>query len=60
MEKSKTKKKRCASKPPLSVTGPLAVPDEILPWERDLLVVVLEAVEGSEKGEHGADHEVTS
>jgi len=47
MEKSKSKKKRRAEKPSLNVTGPLAMPREILFWERDLLAVVLEAVDGA-------------
>jgi hypothetical protein len=47
MEKSKTKKQRRADKPSLNVNGRLAMPREILPWERDLLAVLLEAVEGS-------------
>ena len=60
MEKSKTKKKRCASKPPLNVTGSLMMPSEILPWERDLLAVVLEAVEGAKQGDQESSPEVTS
>ena len=47
MEKSKSKKKRRAEKPSLNVTGQLAMPDNILPWERDLLTLLLEAVDGS-------------
>jgi len=47
MEKSKSKKRRRAEKPPLNVTSQLAMPREILPWERDLLVVLVEAVDGS-------------
>jgi hypothetical protein len=47
MEKSKSKKKRRAEKAPLNVTGQLAMPREILPWERDLLVVLLDSVDGS-------------
>lgn len=47
MEKSKLRKRRRAEKPPLSVTGQLAMPREILPWERDLLAVLLEAIDGS-------------
>ena len=47
MEKSRSNKKRRADKPPLNVTGQLAMPDNILPWERDLLAVLLEAIDGS-------------
>ena len=47
MKKSKTKKQRRVEKPPLNVTGQVAVPENILPWERDLLTVLLEAVDGS-------------
>ena len=47
MEKSKSKKKRRAEKPPLNVTGQLVIPREILPWERDLIAVLVEAVNGS-------------
>jgi hypothetical protein len=47
MEKSKSNKKRRAEKPPLNVTGQLAMPENILPWERDLLTLLLEAVDGS-------------
>ena len=36
--KPKSKKKRRTDKPPLRVTGRLAMPREILPWERDLFV----------------------
>ena len=46
MEKSKTKKQRRAEKPSLKVTGQLAMPENILPWEHDLLAVLLEAVDG--------------
>jgi len=44
MEKSKSKIKRRAEKAPLNVNSRLAMPREILPWERDLLAVLLEAV----------------
>jgi hypothetical protein len=47
MEKSKSKKQRRAEKPPLSVTGQLAIPERLLPWERDLLAILLEAIDGS-------------
>ena len=47
MEKSKTKKQRRADNPSLNVNGRLAMPREILPWERDLLAVLLEAIDGS-------------
>ena len=47
MEKSKSKTKRRAEKAPLNVNSRLAMPREILPWERDLLAVLLEAVDGS-------------
>ena len=60
MEKSENKKKRCAEKPPLSVTGPLAMPTEILPFERDLLAVLLDAVDGAAQREEKADPEVAS
>jgi hypothetical protein len=60
MEKSESKKKRRAEKPPLTVTGQLAMPREILPWERDLLAVLLEAVDGSAEQDEQADIEVPS
>jgi hypothetical protein len=60
MEKSKSKKKRRAEKPALNVTGQLAMPREILPWERDLLVVLVEAVDGSAEQEEHAYIEVSS
>lgn len=47
MEKSKSKKKVRAHKAPMKVTGRLAMPKELLPWERDLLAVLLKAVDGS-------------
>ena len=47
MEKSKSKKKQRAAEVPLNVTGLLAMPIEVLPWERDLLTLLLEAVNGS-------------
>ena len=59
MEKSKTKKQQRAEKPPLNVTGQLAMPREILPWERDLLTLLLEAVDGSFEREK-TDIEVAS
>ncbi|MBN1607853.1 MAG: hypothetical protein JW940_14545 [Polyangiaceae bacterium] len=46
MEKCKSKERRSTDKPQLNVTGQLAMPKEILPWERDLLAVLLEAVDG--------------
>ena len=55
MEESKSKKKRRTEKAPLNVIGQLAIPREILPWERDLLAVLLEAVNGSKQQEHKAD-----
>ena len=60
MEKSKSKGRRCPKKPPLHVIGPLIMPSEILPWEQDLLAVVLEAVEGSEPGMQESTTEVSS
>ncbi len=60
MEKPKSKKKRRAKKPPLNVTGPLAMPREILAWERDLLAVVLEAFGVSVKQDEQESSEVPS
>jgi len=60
MEKSKSKKKRRAEKPPLNVTGQLTMPEKIMPWERDLLAVLLEAVYNSAEQDDKADPEVTS
>jgi hypothetical protein len=60
MEKSKSKERRRAEKPQLKVTGQLVMPSEILPWERDLLAVMLEAVDGAAQREEEADHEVSS
>ena len=60
MEKSKTKKQRRAEKPSLKVTGQLAMPENILPWEHDLLAVLLEAVDGSAEQEEQAYIEVPS
>jgi hypothetical protein len=60
MEKSESRGRRRPKKPSLHVIGPLAMPSEILPWERDLLAVVLEAVEGAEQGEQECTPEVTS
>jgi len=42
MEKSKSKQKQRAEKAPLNVTGQPAMPKEILPWERDLLAILIE------------------
>ena len=47
MEKSRTKKQQRAEKPSLKVTGQLAMFENILPWEHNLLAVLLEAVESS-------------
>ena len=48
MEKSKSKERRRAGREPqLKVTSQLAMPKEILPWERDLLAVLLDALDGS-------------
>ncbi len=60
MEKSLSKKKRRAKKPHLNVTGPLAMPCEILAWERDLLAVMLEAFEASLKQDQQDGSEVPS
>lgn len=60
MEKCKSKERRRAENPKLNVTGLLAMPSEILPWERDLLAVLLEAVDGSAKRYDKADPEVVS
>jgi len=47
MEKNRSKERQKAMKPPLKVTGQLAMPKTIPPWERDLLDVLIEAVDGS-------------
>ena len=47
MHKSKSEPKRRDQRRPLNVTGQLAMPREILRWERDLLAVLLEAVDSS-------------
>ncbi len=60
MEKSKPKKKGCAEKAPLNITGQLAMPEKLPPWERNLLAVVLEAVDGSTQQEEKADAGVSS
>jgi len=60
MEKSESKKKQRADKAPLNVTGLLTIPREILPWERDLLAVLREAVDGSAQQEVEANPEVAS
>jgi len=60
MEKAKLKERWRSKKPPLRVTGPLAMPTKVLPWEYDLLAVVLEAVEDSEQGEQEPTPKVTS
>jgi hypothetical protein len=60
MEKTKLKRRRRAEKPALSVTGPLLMPSETLPWECDLLVVVLEAFKGLEQEEQETKPEATS
>ena len=60
MEKLKSKKKRRAEKTPLNVVGQLAMPEGIPPWERDLLAVLLEAVDGSRPREEKADAGVPS
>ena len=60
MEKSESKKKRRVERPALNVTGQLAMPREILPWERDLLAVLLEAVDVSAEQDEQADIEVPS
>lgn len=60
MENSENKKKRRVEKPPLSVTGRLAMPKEILPFERDLLAALLDAVDGAAYREEKADPEVAS
>jgi hypothetical protein len=60
MEKSKSTKKWRAEKPPLNVTGQLAMPENIQPWERDLLGVLLEVVNGSTQQKEEADAGVSS
>lgn len=47
MEKKRSKERQKAMKPPLKVTGQLAMPKAIPSWERDLLAVLIEAVDGS-------------
>ncbi|MCP4599140.1 MAG: hypothetical protein GY847_01150 [Proteobacteria bacterium] len=42
MTKQKRKKAKRGNQVPLTVHGELAVPKEILPWELDLLPLVLE------------------
>lgn len=59
MEKSKSEERRRAEKAPLNVIGQLAMPEGLLPWERDLLAVLLEAVNGSTQ-EEKADAGVSS
>lgn len=39
-----------AAKPPLEVTGSLTMPSGVLPWERDLLAVILAADRVAEPG----------
>ena len=60
MEKCKSKERRRAEKPPLSVTGPLAMPKEILPFERDMLAVLLDAVDNAALRAERANPEVAS
>jgi len=60
MEKSESKKKRRAEKAPMNVTGQLAMSERLLPWERDLLAVLLEALNGSTQQEEKADAGVSS
>jgi len=60
MEKSKSKKKRRAEKAPMNVAGQLAMPERLLPWERDLIAVLLEALNGSTQQEEKADAGVSS
>ena len=47
MHKSKSEPKRRDQRRPLNVASQMAMPEKILPWERDLLAVLLEAVDGS-------------
>ena len=60
MEKSKSKKKIRAEKAPLNVAGQLAMPERLLPWERDLVAVLLEAIDGAQQREEKTDIEVPS
>jgi len=60
MEESKSKKKRRTEKASLDVIGQFAMPTRILPWERDLLAVLLIAVNGSTPQEEKADAGVPS
>ena len=60
MEKSKSKKKMRAEKAPLNVAGQLAMPRSILPWERDLVAVLLEAVDCTQQRKEKTDIEVPS
>ena len=59
MEEAKSKKKRRAKRPPLNVVGQLVMPRGIHPWERDLLAVLVEAVDGSMLPEREDDNEET-
>ena len=60
MEKSESTKQRRADKARLKVTGRLAMPREILTWERDLLAVLIEAVNDSAQQEEKGDAEGAS
>jgi hypothetical protein len=59
MEKSKSTKQRRGAKA-LQVTGHLALPEGLLPWERDLLAALLEAINGSTQQYEKADTGVSS
>ena len=50
MDKPLRKRGVRAAKPPLEVTGSLTMPSGILPWERDLLAVILAADRVAEPG----------
>jgi len=60
MEKFKSEEKGHTENRPLTVTGQLEMPSEILPWERNLLAVLLEAIDGAEQREEKVDSEVSS
>ena len=50
MDKPLRKRQVRAAKPSLAVTGSLTMPSGILPWERDLLAVILAAARVAEPG----------
>jgi hypothetical protein len=47
MDKATSKRKQRTKQKPLAINGRLTLPAEVLPWERELLAVIVKAVQNA-------------